>query len=44
MFFWKWKLFWGNCYKIYDRNNHLVKRILIWRKENEKENFNYFSK
>lgn len=33
MILWKWKLFWGNCYRIYDKDNKLVKRILVYHKK-----------
>lgn len=31
-FSWKWKLFWGNCYTIYD-DNKIINKILIYHKK-----------
>lgn len=31
-FWWKWKMFWGYQYRIYDKNNNLVNRVLVYRK------------
>lgn len=33
MIFWKWKLFWGNCYKIYDKDKRVIKRVLVYHKK-----------
>lgn len=32
-FLWKWKLFWGNCYLIYDTNRNPIKKVLIYHKK-----------
>lgn len=31
-FLWRWKLFWGNCYTIYEKDT-IVKKILIYHKK-----------
>lgn len=31
-FLWKWKLFWGNCYKVYNQET-LEKTILVYHKK-----------
>lgn len=30
---WKWKLFWGNIYSIYDQSNNKIREILIYHKK-----------
>ncbi len=32
-FFWYWKRFWGNYYRVYDSSNILVKEVLIYHKK-----------
>lgn len=31
-FWWHWKRFWGNYYRIYDGNNRVIKEILVYHK------------
>lgn len=31
-FLWKWKLFWGDCYKVYN-DDKLIVQILIYHKK-----------
>lgn len=30
---WKWKLFWGNIYKIYDKEQKPIRKVLIYHKK-----------
>ena len=30
---WYWKLFWGNRYRIYDKEKNKIKEILIYHKK-----------
>lgn len=31
--FWKWKLIWGNHYRVYDKNQNKIHDILIYHKK-----------
>ena len=31
-FLWKWELFFGNCYTIFDKDKNKIRKILIYRK------------
>lgn len=30
---WRWKFFWGNQYRIYDKNNKAINKILIYHRK-----------
>lgn len=32
-FSWKWKLFWGNQYKVYNNDKNIIYRILVYHKK-----------
>lgn len=32
-FWWYWKRFWDNYYRIYDSNNKVIKEVLVYHKK-----------